>query len=395
MRRSLSFLLLALGLWVASPASSSGQATRADSAAILVDVAKAFEADGRLEVAEALYQYVAQRFGDTPAGAEAVGLLASVPTSRAARSGRVELQVWTTTYGLWLGVAVPGALGADEPEPYGLGLLAGGPLGFLAGRALARDRPLTEGQVRAITLGGTWGTWQGFGWAEVFDLGEEGWVCDYDVCTKEGDNGRELLAAAVVGGLAGIGTGLVLSKRPITRGVGTTVNFGALWGTWFGLAGSVLADLEDDDLLAGTLVGGNVGLLATALMAPDWGWSRNRARLVSIAGVIGGLGGAGFDLLLQPDDEKVAIAIPLVGSIAGLIIGVQATRGEDTVLGLPSDLNLGPAAPSGGSLLGLKEGRLSVGIPAPFPTFLPVDGPRGFKWEPGLGVTLFRAGFQD
>lgn len=391
MRRTLFFLLVALGVWMALPTPSSAQATRADSASILLEAAMAFEAEGRLAVAETLYQYVAERFGDTESGAEARELLAGVPTSRAARSGRVELQVWTTTYGLWLGVAVPGALGADEPEPYGLGLLAGGPLGFLAGRALARDRPMTEGQVRAITLGGTWGTWQGFGWAEVFDLGEEGWVCDYDVCYDEGDNGRELLAAAVVGGFAGIGTGLVLSKKPITRGVGTTVNFGALWGTWFGFAGSVLADLEDDDLLAGTLVGGNGGLLTTALMAPGWGWSRNRARLVSIAGVIGALGGAGFDLLIQPEDEKVAMAIPLAGSIAGLIIGVQATKGEDTVLGLPSDPD--PTAPPGGSLLGLEGGRLTVGIPAPFPTLLPVDGPRGFRWEPGLGVTLFRAGF--
>jgi hypothetical protein len=386
-------LFLVVGLGIATPNPTSAQATRADSAAILLEAAKAFEAEGRLEVAEALYQYVAQRFGNTPAGAEAGDLLAGVPTSRAARSGRVELQVWTTTYGLWLGVALPGALGADEPEPYGLGLLAGGPLGFLAGRSLARDRPMTEGQVRAITLGGTWGTWQGFGWAEVFDLGEEGWVCEYDYCYEEGDNGRTLLTSAIVGGLAGIGTGLVLSKKPITSGVGTTVNFGALWGTWFGLAGSILADLEDDNLLAGTLVGGNAGLLATALMAPDWGWSRNRARLVSIAGVIGGLGGAGFDLLIQPEDEKVAIAIPLVGSIVGLIVGVQATKGEDMVLGLPSDLDLGPGAPFGGSLLGLDGGRLSVGIPAPFPTLLPVDGPRGFRWEPGLGVTLFRAGF--
>ena len=46
--------------------------------------------------------------------------------------------------------------------------------------------------------------------------------------------------------------------------------------------------------------------------------SRNRTRLVSIAGVIGGLAGAGLDLIVQPDNEKVAIGIPLAGSIAGL-----------------------------------------------------------------------------
>ena len=55
----------------------------------------------------------------------------------------------------------------------GVGLLLGAPAGFFASRAYARSRPLSDGQARAITLGGTWGTWQGFGWASVLDLGTE------------------------------------------------------------------------------------------------------------------------------------------------------------------------------------------------------------------------------
>ncbi len=123
--------------------------------------------------------------------------------------------------------------------------------------------------------------------------------------------------------------GYALSGRPISPGVATTVNLGALWGTWFGVAVGQLMDLENGDLLAATLVGGDAGLVATALLAPGWNVSRNRARTISIAGVIGGLGGAGIDLLTEPSNDKVEIAIPLAASLVGLGIGILSTRGQD------------------------------------------------------------------
>jgi hypothetical protein len=191
----------------------------------------------------------------------------------------------------------------------------------------------------------------------------------------------------IVGGLVGVASGALLSGQDITPGTGTAVNFGSLWGTWLGFAGGVLFDLENDDLLASTLVGGNVGLAATALMAPGWNVTRNRARLVSIAGVLGGLGGAGIDLIAQPDDEKVAVAIPLAGSILGLAIGMLATRDETAT-------RVG-ALDAGGSsaLLGLRDGRLALGTPLPLPVLVPTDGPSGTRWRPALGLELFRASF--
>jgi hypothetical protein len=225
-------------------------------------------------VAEALFQYVSERFSDTPAGAAALQALRAVPAGAMSQGSRVELQVWSTLYGLWLGVAVPGALGASGSEPYGLGLLLGGPGGFLAGRALANSRPLSEGQVRAITFGGTWGTWQGFGWARVLGIGEKEVCPGPNFCYTEDAGSRTVFSSLVVGGLAGIATGTVLSRKPISAGTATTVNFGAFWGTWFGVAGSVLADLEGDSFLATTLLGGNAGLVAAALLHPGWNLSR-------------------------------------------------------------------------------------------------------------------------
>lgn len=388
--RVVPILLLAVGVGLAlRPAPARSQLSAADSAAVLLETARSFEADGRWDVAEALYRRILERYAATDAAIDARERLTAPPPEVVYGDGRAELQVWMTLYGSWLGVAVPGALGADSPEPYGVGLLLGGPAGLLTGRAIARATGLTEGQARAITLGGTWGTWQGFGWREVFDLGvsqicEEDPFGGGDFCYDTEDSSEEAFAAMIVGGLTGIAAGAFLSKRDIAPGTGTVVNFASLWGTWFGVAGGILFGLQDDDLLAATLLTGNAALATTAILAPAWNVSRSRARLVSIAGVLGGLGGAGIDLIIQPDNEKAAIGIPLATSVLGLGIGIAATRGQARPAG--GSLRPGPD----GALLRLRDGRLGLGMPVPLPSSL-----RDASGRPRavLGVQLFRATF--
>jgi hypothetical protein len=396
LRKASLVLVLLTCLAAAAPGgqAQAQQVTAADSAEVLLDTASRFSADGRHDVAEALYRFIVERFGSTPAAELARLRLGELRSRGGSGNGRVELQVWSTLYGLWLGVAIPGALGADDSEPYGLGLLAGGPAGFLAGKAIAGSRDLTEGQARAITLGGTWGTWQGLGWAEVLDIGQRE-VC-YDEpwgrsCYDEGDSSEEIFAAMILGGAAGIAAGAALSRKDISPGVATTVNFGSLWGTWLGFGLGYLADLEGDPLLATTLLGGNAGLAFTALKAPQWNPSRSRARIVSIYGVIGALSGAGLDLLTQPDNDKVAMGIPLAASVVGLALGVANTRGYDApdraTGGRP-----GGGAP-GGALVKLSEGSWALGAPVPYPTVVQIDGPKGTLRRPALGLTLLEARF--
>jgi hypothetical protein len=356
--------------------------------------AQAFQGEGRWEVAEAIFHYISERYGDTWAGAQAMEALVRRPEDAPNRTGQVELMVWATTYGAWLGVAIPGAFGADDPGPYGAGLLVGGPAGFLGGRALSRSRSLSDGQVRAITFGSLWGTWQGYGIMDALDWGEEE-VCDFDYCYTEGPDGSDVFKAFVVGGLAGTVTGALLARKPIPMGVATAGSLGAFWGTWFGVAGGVLADLGGNQLLTTTLLAGDAGLVAGTIWARGRNVSRNRARLISIAGVIGGLAGAGLDLLVQPDDEKVAIALPLAGSITGLAVGARLTteadpRGGSATGGQAGD---GGSVEAGSSLLRFREGRFSFGVPTPFPTMMPVEGPRGFTFKPALGLTLLDSRF--
>ena len=48
----------------------------------------------------------------------------------------------------------------------------------------------------------------------------------------------------IAGSVVGLGVGALLSKKNITPGTAATVNFGALWGSWFGIATAILADQE-------------------------------------------------------------------------------------------------------------------------------------------------------
>src|SRR5690606_25814729 len=152
LRRALVLAPLCVALLAGVPARAAAQETRADTAAVLLRVAEQLEAEGRTALAAALLQAVLERYGETPAAAEIARRRAAERTVAAAEvtgSGRGELMVWGTLYGLWLGAAIPAAAGADDPEAYGLGLLLGGPAGFLASRLYA-GQELTEGQARAI-----------------------------------------------------------------------------------------------------------------------------------------------------------------------------------------------------------------------------------------------------
>lgn len=396
MRRVLVVFAALAVLLSAVPSQAHAQVTPADSAAVLLQAARSFEAQGDPDVARAIYDFILDRYAGTPAAAEADQRIHGFRSEGTRGSGNVELQVWTTLYGLWLGVAVPGARGADDNEPYGVGLLLGGPAGFFGGRAIAGSRELTEGQARAITFGGLWGGWQAYGWQEVFELGVKEvcerapWDSRQEFCYSNEDSSEEVFAATILGSLTGMVVGNALANRPISPGAATTVNFGALWGSWFGVATGVLADWNDDDLLAATLMGGNVGLGSMMLLAPGWNVSRNRARLVSIGGVIGGLSGAGIDLLASVDNEKKAIGIPLAMSVVGLGIGIAATTGYDDDRRAAD----GEAALFDGSLVHVRDGKVSVNAPLPYPVMLERTGPSGLERTAGLGVTLFSARFR-
>ncbi|MBI2402726.1 MAG: hypothetical protein HYV20_08335, partial [Gemmatimonadetes bacterium] len=86
------------------------------------------------------------------------------------------------------------------------------------------------------------------------------------------------------------------------------------------------------------------------------------------------------------DNEKVAIAIPMVTSFAGLGLGASWTRNYDARD--RDDL------PGGNALLQVRDGRPRLGVPTPLPAALATsfDGSR-VRHTPGVKLTLVQATF--
>lgn len=373
LRGLLLLALSAAALSAANPASA--QLTRADTAAALLAVAEDFENGGADDIAEALYRHIVERFPATTAAVIAQTRLEAVTDQSSRTGGEVEMKVWSTIYGLYNGGALlPMALGSTEPEAVGFGLLLGGPAGFLVGHKLAGSRPISPGQARAITWGGTWGTIQGAMVAEALDLGDD----------MYGNTSSEALGGAmIVGGALGIVGGAIAARRPITPGTGTSAMLGSLWGTWFGAASSVLMDIEGDGILATMMLAGNAGLIGGAIAGSRVPISRGRSRLISVGGLIGGFGGVGVTLIGDVDSDKVAIGIPLVTSIAGLALGAVATRNGDWDDG-SDDAEAAASLPAPGSLLSRSDGNWAFSTPLPTPLLEPSlrnEGHDGLVWK--------------
>ena len=383
---------ITIGGLLLAPAPAAAQVTAADTAAVLLDAARRFEAQGDRRLADALLALIARDYAETPAGLAAAERGAALRGADRAESGRVELIVWGTIYGTWLGLAVPAMFEADEPTPYGAGLLLGAPVGFATAKAYGRSTAMSQGQARAIRWGSIWGTWQGAGWREVLNIGDRtetycappefGGFCN----TYRVESDVAPVTAAVLGGLVGTLTGAAIARsKNITTGTSTMVEFGSLWGLWYSGATAALLEVDGEDAgLTWLLLGGNVGLLAGALGGPQLGWSASRARLVSITGLAGLMAGLGLDLLFDVDDEQGAFAIPMATSLAGLVAGAEWTRDHDA-----TRRDFGERA-SSGALLGARDGRVGLGVPVPTPALLPTgyDGQR-VRREPGINLRLF------
>jgi len=370
-RRLLTLLVVGIVAYMAVPQRAVAQ-TPADTAAVLFEVARQLEAEGERRVAQVLYERILQRYPATIAATQVQARLMGLRRVAEEGDGRIELLVWSTLYGMWLGVAVPAALDAEGPEAYGIGLLVGGPAGFLTARSFLRGRQITEGQARAITLGGSWGTWQGLGWRMVLDNDEYG------------NSAQGTFGAMILGGLTGIGVGTAIATSRSVRAIATDLTqSGALWGTWYGAATAGILDLDgDDDVLTAALIGGNVGLITMAVASRNIDMSRGRLRLINVAGLAGLLAGAGLDLLIQPESGRVALLIPTLTSAAGLLAGVAWTR----------DRVQGGGAPGGGdAMLEARDGKLAWSVPIPSPTLLRTAD--GRNREPGIRLMFVRATF--
>ena len=372
-RAVLLVIALALVAWT-FPRPVSAQVSRPDSAAVLLNAAQRLEADGQRVAASAVLTFIVRNFGDTPSGAEARRELESRP-AEGEGSGRVELVAWGTLYGAWMGIVVPAALSVEQPELWGVGLLAGGPLGYAAAQSYANSHHVTLGEARAMSFGFRWGTMQAIGW-----LGE----------LTDNASAETVFTTMGLGGLGGMVLGGATARRNhLTAGQVAYSAQGYYWGTYYALTLVAIANI-DGHTGRWILAGGDIGMLAGAAMAPE-GITAGRAWLTSAMGIAGMAAGFGLDLIIQPDNTKLLLGIPMVTSAVGLILGTRSAR-EMAQRGPDNGGGAGVALPT--ALLDIGASGLRVGVPAPVPIMQRVGerGPRPIL-RPALTVQLLHATF--
>jgi hypothetical protein len=374
--RAVLLIALALVAWTFPCPVSAQEVSRSDSAAVLLNAAQRLEADGQRVAASAVLTFIVRNFGDTPSAAAARRTLTEQP-AEGEGSGRVELVAWGTLYGAWLGIVVPAALSADQPELWGVGLLAGGPLGYAAAQSIATSRHVTLGEARAMTFGFRWGTSQALGW--LLELTD-------DVSTETA------FATMGLGGIGGMALGGAIARRgSMTAGQVAYSAQGYYWGTYYAVSLAVIANI-DNHTGSWILAGGDIGMLAAAATAPE-GITAGRAWLTSAMGIAGMAAGFGLDLIIGADNEELILGIPMATSAVGLILGTHSARAM-AQRGADAGGKAGGAAALPLALLDASGSRLHLGLPVPTPTLVPVgeQGPRRL-YRPALTVPLLHATF--
>lgn len=233
-------------------------------------------------------------------------------------TSRASLVGFGTLFTTWLGAGTLILAGAEEPEPYGVALIAGSLSGLAGSLRLTRHIRLSDGQASLINFGGVWGVWQATSAALIADASDKGTV-----------------GASMAGGIIGLAlAGSIVKGRNIEPGDATMINFGGIWGTWFALCGAMLADLEDgDDILTYSMIGGDIGLFTVAALSSKLKVSRTRARLINIGGIVGTLYGLGTNVLFEIDSKRDFWNILGMGGVLGLAAGSFFTRDYDAEKG--------------------------------------------------------------
>jgi len=389
MRASVLILGIATLLTAAAPNPVAAQETRADTAAVLVAAARRLAAEGERDVAANLLRYIIRWYGDTPVAQEAARELTFADRARAAGGGRTDFIVTNTLFGAWLGVAVPAAFEADDPTPYGVGLIAGPGLGLLGSLMYTTTYPITSGQTAAYRWSFLWLSWQAFLIQELTGIGirescsPDGVGGEY--CYDETSSGARF-GALIAGGAAGIGAGLALTRLNLPAGDVALVQDASAWGTTFGAALSILlapdGDPSDNAVYGWMAAAGNGFLLGAIPLARAWRPSVGRVRLITISGIAGGLVGIGLDLIGDVDDDKAAVAIPTLGAAVGLAASTVLTARRD------ASRAEAPAPVGGGALLQLGRDA-GIGVPLPEPRILPTLTPDGqVSRRPAMGVRI-------
>lgn len=356
--------LTRLHIWLCDQYAAQAESPTATESDRLRLAALRYASQNRYDLAVGILRDLKTSFPNTQSGQLAAGLIPLIQRlqsdnrvlihnlSAGRGEGANDLRLFGGYYGLWLGFALPLSLGADSPEPYGAGLITGGPTGYFLASKYTETHAISEGNATMISLGGNFGAWQGMGWAGAVHA-----------------DGQNVVGTGVACGLLGIGAAAMMTSRhDFGEGHAALTESAMSWGAWFGLveAGISNSDFEDD-VLYKTLIGSAGLTLATGIFAKDIVMTEKQVRFVNLGGILGSVMGMGLTMIIQPDD----------GSVAWGIIGGCGAAG--LVMGLNSELKTGPTKQN--------NGPVNVSLTAPWFSTQP-DLMNGGRAMPAVGVDI-------
>jgi hypothetical protein len=225
------------------------------------------------------------------------------------RSGRAELALFQTLYGIWSGVGLAIATEVDGRIAAGLAV-AGGTLGLVASLAATRQGAISTGRASVIDSAATWGAFNGA-----------------MIGAAAGASGRASVATGVATGAAAlIFTAMAIDSADVSAGDVALVNTGGTWGLVGAALSLAILEPSDRGTAAVLLVGADVGLVAMALTASRVKVSRGHALIIDAGGVLGTLVGLTIPLIANAQGSAIYGASGLAGMAVGLTLAAVASR---------------------------------------------------------------------
>jgi hypothetical protein len=296
-----------------------------------------------------------------PAGAPAPG---EISEAASANEGRGRLALWSSLYGIWLGVATDVLFDVKDRSVI-LAPMVGMGLSLAVSLLVTSEHPVTTGQAWTIVTGLDYASANGALWGAGLGLSNKGVV-------------GASVATSVVGTAAAIW--VAAAERPKAGDI-ELVRSSLLWGTTVGLLGTLAvgpSSASNRTIWKAGAVAMDVSLLAGVGLANQFDLSRNRVLIIDAGALGGGLVGFGVAVLGESDGRGIA-----AGAVGGLLFGIGiaalATRHLDT----PAAGAQALAYPA--LFARAADGRWSVSLPPPTPV-LDASGNRP------VGATLTAVG---
>ena len=268
--------------------------------------------------------------------------------------GRGRLVLWSSLYGIWLGIATDIMFEIDGERAVIVPPLVGLGAGIGLSLAATSTFQLTVGEAWTIITGLDYGSFNGALWAGGFDLSSKG-VVGATVATS--------LAATSVGVL-------VANTKSPSAGDIELVRSGLLWGTVGGFLTTIIVapHVDSQQGLKAVAASMDAGFVAGVGLANSFNLSRNRVLIIDAGALAGGLMGGGIAWLAAGTNNsgRGLAGAALGGMVLGIAITAYATRDLDE----HDAAAITASAPSVPAVIARDdEGGWSVGTPGPVPVF--------------------------